>query len=115
MAVKEMTPAEVKYNVITEFAFETADSATDGFEFAMKNSDEYVNVIVYNSDESTEYDITIKAPTNGGYFASSADETHELAPGEYAQIKIESARFANNKGIVKLIPKNVAVKVAALY
>lgn len=110
-----MTPEEIKLNLITEFAFEEATSTTDGFKFTMPHTDENVTVLIANTSADTAYDITLKKPATGGYAASSGDVKVELAAGEYAAIKIESARFANNDGTVILIPENAAVKAAVLY
>lgn len=116
MAVKELTPVKGVLNKITEFTFEAATVASDGMQFKLpRMSDEYVVVIAKNSDASTAYDLTIKKPTKGSYAAASADEVHELAAGEYAIFRFESAKFANNDGTVLIVPENAAVKVAVLY
>ncbi len=116
MAVTISTPVKGAFNAITEFAFTTATTAADGIEFTIpKASDEYVSILVTNTDATTAYDITLKKPTTGSYAAAGADLVHELAAGDFAVIRIESARFANTNGKVKLVPENAAVKAAILY
>lgn len=115
MAVKEMTPVKGNVNEITKFAFETATKAADGFVFKRPRvTDEYLVIVVTNTDTAAQT-IALKAPTNGSYAAASSDETLSLEAGEYAVIRIESARYANNDGTVTLVPSNVAVKAAVLY
>ncbi len=115
MAEKEMTPIKGELNKFTEFAFEAATAAADGFKFKLpRKSDEYVIVLVQNSGASA-YGITVKAPTKGSYAASSSDETHSLAAGKFAILRFESARWANNDGTLDLVPENTAVKAAVLY
>jgi|GEM_PF-2473652 len=116
MAVTSLTPTKGAFNTITEFAFTAATTAADGIEFTLpKASDEYVTIIATNTSADTAYDITLKKPTAGSYAAAGADLVHELAAGEFAVIRIESARFANTNGKVKLVPENAAVTVAVLY
>ena len=115
MAVKVMTPVKGEVNKVTGFAFEAADVASDGLQFTLpKMSDEYVVVLVQNTGGS-EYDITVKAPTNGSYAAASGDETYKVAAGGFAIFRFESARWANNDGTLLLVPGNAAVKAAVLY
>ena len=115
MAVKNMTPVKGIVNKITKFAFEAASAAADGFKFKMpRMSDEYVVLLVHNTAD-TAYDFTIKKPTNGSYAAAAGDETYNLAAGEFAIFRFESARWANNDGTIVCVPKNVAVKAAVLY
>ncbi len=116
MAVKVMTPVKGVPNKITEFAFEAASVASDGFKFTLpRMSDEYVIILVQNADASNAYDFTVKKPTTGSYFASASDETHELAAGEFAVFRLESAKWANNDGTIACIPENVEVKAVVLY
>lgn len=115
MAKMIATPVKGEFNEITEFAFEAATVATDGIEFTMpKITEEYVTILVHNTG-SAAYDIAVKAPTKGSYAAASSDLVHELAAGEFAVIRIESARYANNDGTVLLVPENVAVEAVVLY
>ena len=115
MAVAEITPVKGNVNEITKFAFVAATKAADGLTFKLPRcTDEYVIIVVTNTD-SAEQTLALKAPTNGSYAAASSDEVVALAAGEYASIRIESARYANTDGTVKLVPSNVAVKAAVLY
>ena len=116
MAVKNMTPIKGVVNKLTGFAFEAAEVAADGMKFQLpRKSDEYMVVVVHNTSADTAYDFTVKAPTKGSYAAASSDETHELAAGEFAFFRFESARYANTDGTVLFVPENVAVKAAVLY
>lgn len=115
MAVKEMTPVKGPVNKITKFALEAATTAADGMQFKLPRSTEEYLVIVVCNTGNAEYDITLKAPTNGHYASASSDQVLPLAAGEYAQIRIESARYANADGTVVLVPENAAVKAAVLY
>lgn len=115
MAVKEATPIKCKYNKITDVEFEAATTASDGIKIKLPARDEEVQILVFNSDDSNSYKITVKAPTNGGYAAAMTDIERTIAKGGYAVIRLESARFANSDGTVLLIPQNVAVKAAVIY
>ncbi len=115
MAVKVMTPKSTGVNSITEFVFEAATTASDGLKFTVPQSDERVMILIANVSTTTAYDITIKKPTTGGYAAADADEKVELGAGEFAVIKIETAKFANNDGTVLLIPEHADVKAVVLY
>lgn len=116
MAKKVMTAVKGKWNAITEFAFEAATVAADGLELKNPARDEEVTILVYNSDESNDYDITVKAPTTGGYAASMSDmKLADLGEGEYAVIRLETAKWANRDGTILLVPENIAVKAVVLY
>lgn len=115
MAVKNMTPLKGVVNKVTKFAFEAATAAGDGLQFKLpRMSDEYVVLLVQNTGASA-YDFTVKKPTNGSYAAAAGDETINLAAGEFAIFRFESARWANNDGTIVCVPGNVAVKAAVLY
>lgn len=115
MAVKKMTAVKGDLNKITEFAFEAATTASDGLSIVLPASDEYVVILIQNTSADTAYDITLKKPTKPSYAGATADVTHELGAGEFAIIRVESARYANTDGTVLLIPENVAVKAVTLY
>ena len=115
MAVKEMTPVKGELNKITEFAFEAATAASDGFKFKLpRMTDEYVIVLVQNSGSSAGT-FTVKKPTKGSYFASASDEAHELAAGEFGIFRFESAKWANNDGTINCVPDAATVKAVVLY
>lgn len=115
MALVEMTPVKGEVNKITKFTFEAATTPADGMAFKLpKATEEYLVILVQNTG-SGEGTITLKAPENGSYAATSDDEVLSMAAGEFAQIRVESARFANNDGTIKLVPSAATVKVAVLY
>lgn len=116
MAEKLLTPVKTPVNEITKFAPEAATSADDGMVFELpKVTEEYLVVVLQNTNASTAYDVTLKAPTKGSYAAASSDVKVNLAGGELALLRIESARYANTDGTVKIVPGNVAVKASVLY
>ena len=116
MAVKEMTPVKGVLNKFTEFAFEAASAASDGFKFKLPQAnDEYVVVLVTNTDNAAAHNITVKKPVKGSYYASSSDETYALPAGSFAILRFESARIANNDGTICLVPDNTAVQAVVLY
>lgn len=114
MAKKVMTPVKAPYNAGTVVDVEEATSATDGFEVKLPGADESVFILATNTGESSGT-ITVKAPTNGSYAATDTDLTVTLAAGKTAVIRVESARFANNDGTIKLIPSATTVKAVAVY
>ena len=115
MAVKEVTPVKGEVNQITKFAFTAATTTSDGFVFKMpKMTEEYVVIVVQNSGSSAAK-LTLKKPETGSYAASGSDEELQLAGGEFAQVRIESARFANNDGTVTLTGSTADIKIAVLY
>lgn len=116
MAVKVMTPVKGEVNKITDFAFEAASAVADGLQVTLpKTSDEYVVVLVQNTDAANAHNFTVKAPTKGSYAASDSDETKSVAAGAFAIFRFESARWANNDGTMLFKPDNVAVKAVVLY
>ncbi len=116
MAIKNMTPVKGSLNKFSAFSFEAATTASDGLKFAMPGrSDEYVVVLVQNTDTAAAHNITVKQPEDGSYYASGSDETHQLASGEFAVFRFESAKWANRDGTIHLVPDNVAVKAVVLY
>lgn len=115
MAVKEVTPVKGEVNQITKFAFAAPTTASDGFVFKMpKMTEEYVVIVVQNSGNAAAK-LTLKKPETGSYAASGSDEELQLGAGEFAQVRIESARFANNDGTVRIVGATADVKIAVLY
>lgn len=113
MAVTVLTPVKGAFNEITKYAFTAATTPADGFEFTMpKITEEYISIQV---NAKAAGSIAVKAPENGNYAAASSDLVLDLAQGEFAVIRIESARYADNKGKVKLVPSVAGVEVAVLY
>ena len=115
MAVKVLTPIKGEVNKVTGFAFETQTSTADGFEFVMpRTTEEYVVIVAQNSGNAVA-NLTLKKPENGSYAAADSDEVFQMVAGGFAQIRIESARYADNAGKVKLVGATADVKVAVLY
>ena len=116
MSVKVLTPVKGDVNKITVFALEAADVATDGFEFQIPRvaTEEYLVLVVHNAGTGAAK-VALKAPEKGSYAAASSDEEIELAAGAYAQIRIESARYADTKGMVRVVGATTSVKMAVLY
>lgn len=115
MAATVMTPVKGELNKITEFSFEAATAAADGFVFTLpRMTDEYVVVLVQNTGTAAGT-FTVKKPTKGSYFASASDEAHELAAGEFAIFRFESAKWANNDGTINCVPSATTVKAVVLY
>lgn len=115
MAVKVLTPVKTPINQITKFIPEAADVASDGMQFKLPRiTEEYLVVVLQNTGTSA-YDVTLKAPTKGGYAAATSDVKINLSSGELALLRIESARYANNDGTVLIVPGNAAVKASVLY
>lgn len=116
MAVKELEPIKAAVNTLTEVTLVAATSASDGFKFKMPRiSDEYVVVIVRNTHATAAKNVTIKAPTKGGYAAVTSDLTESLAAGEERVFRLESARYANNDGTVVIIPASTDITAAVIY
>lgn len=115
MAVMKMTPVKGVLNTITEFAFEAATAAADGFVFTLpRMTDEYVVVLVQNTGNA-DGTFTVKKPTKGSYYASASDHTHTLGAGEFAIFRFESAKWANNDGTINCVPSATTVKAVVLY
>jgi hypothetical protein len=115
MAVTVLTPEKGALNKISAFTPIAATAPAEGFEFTMpKTTEEYVVVIAQNSGSGAGK-LTLKKPINGSYAAASSDTELSMAAGSLAQIRIESARYADNKGKVKLIPASADIKVAVIY
>ena len=115
MAIKTLTPAKGEINKISPFSFEAATAVADGYEFVMPNcTEEYIVIVAHNGGNAAA-NLTLKMPESGSYAAATSDEVYQMKAGEFAQIRIESARYADNKGTVKLVGATADVKVAVLY
>lgn len=114
MAVKILTPQKGDFNKITTINFEAATTVADGMEFKLPSRDMETYILVQNTDASNAYTITVKAPANQGYTSASTDLVKSIPKSGFAIIKLESAVYAD-KGLVKLIPQNVAIKAAVIY
>lgn len=114
MANLQITPVKGEINTLTKF--KAVASSTAGMEFKLpRTSDEYVVILVQNTDSDNAHTFTVKAPTNGSYCAAGSDETVSLNGGELAMFRFESARFANNDGTVVCVADNAKVTVAVIY
>ena len=110
MAVKTLTVANAKaFDSFVSVDFETATAAADGFEATVDGD---ILVLAYNSSADTAYDITMKY---GNAMQGMADQTVELAFGQYYLYKVTTGKMKNmtgaNKGKILIVPENVAVKV----
>ncbi|MBQ9701359.1 MAG: hypothetical protein IJV71_12155 [Lachnospiraceae bacterium] len=115
MAIYDATPVKCEVNKITKINLEAATTAKDGIRFVLPSADESLVIVVQNTSSDSKSTITLKAPTNGSYAATTSDESLELEAGESALIRIESAKYANNDGTVVLVPSALTVKAAVLY
>ena len=115
MAKKDMTPIKADFNEITKVTLEAATTAADGMGFKLPASDEYVVILVENTDASTSGTISVKVPTNGGYAAATSDLSATLAAGDKAVIRIESAKYADNLGNILLVPSATSIKACVIY
>lgn len=114
MAVKNITPVKSEFNQITKVTFEAPTTLSDGVNFKCPTTDEYIVILVQNTGTEAGT-VNVKAPVKGSYAAASEDLTMQLAAGEIASIRIESARYAENDGIVTVVTSKTAVKVAVIY
>lgn len=115
MAVKELTPVKGKLNKVTDFAFEAASKASDGFQVKLpRTADQHVIVLVHNSG-AEDAKFTVKKPESGSYYAACCDEVHEVSAGGFGIFRFENAKWANRDGTMLFVPENVAVKAAVLY
>lgn len=103
MATK-LTPVKGDINKISKVTM----VAGTQFEFNMpRNTEEYV-VIIAKATSSGK--VKVKAPVNGSYAAASSDVELDVTNGDIVQIRIESARYADNKGLVNIeVPGEAAV------
>ena len=116
MSVKAMTPVKGNLNKITPFAYEAATVASDGLSFVLpRMSDEYVIVLLQNTDAAAPHNVSIKAPVTGSYCASDGDEMYNLPAGANAIFRFESAKWANRDSSIQIVPDNAAVKAVVLY
>ena len=115
MAVKELIPVKGNLNKVTDFAFEKADNASDGFRVKLpRSSDQYVVVLVHNTgNEDAKF--TVKKPDKGSYYAACCDEVHEVNAGGFGIFRFENAKWANRDGTMLFVPEKEAVKAAVLY
>lgn len=111
MAVKEVKTQKAEFNKATVITTEAVTTIKDGISFKLGETDEYTVILIENAGSATA-NAKVKAPTNGSYAAADTDITAELKAGEKAIVRIESAKYANNDGIVAIITSSTDVKVA---
>lgn len=115
MAVKELTPVKGNLNKITDFAFETADTASEGFRVKLpRSADQYVIALVQNTGDK-DAAFTVKKPVKGSYYAACRDEVHSVSAGGFGIFRFENAKWANRDSTMQFIPENTAVKAVVLY
>lgn len=118
MAVKDITPQKVDFNSIKNITLEVATAVEDGCKFIVPRDiagSEYLTIIAQNTGEAA-YDVSVKAPTNGGYAAADSDLTLADVPADgIVAIRVETAKYANNDGSIIVASENVAVKFAVIY
>ena len=89
------TISEVKVNKLEKAVVNTGAE----IEFKMPHADEFVIVFAQAGGSG---DLKVKAPTKGSYAAASSDITLAVASGDIVPIRIESARYADTDGTVKI-------------
>lgn len=92
-----------------------AVNASDGIVFdtkGKKNCD--IVLIAQNTNTSAVKEITIKAPTNGGYAAADSDLKLSLTANAIAVARISTAAYANNDGTVVVMGASTDVKVQGI-
>ncbi len=126
LANKVFTAADTKENaaaadwtvgIVTGTAakINTVTSATpialniDETAFKVDCADEGIVMAVYNSSADTAYDVTILAPVEGQYAATDENVTTEVDHGQIAFLTVESARYIDKKGRLRIKGENAAL------
>ena len=113
MAVKALTVANAKpFDTYVAVTPEAATAAADGFTAEIDGD---VIILISNTSEDTNYDVTMKY---GNGMAGIADDLLEIAFGTEYVYKPSTSKMKNlsgtDKGKIKIIPENVAVKVKVI-
>jgi len=116
MARAVITPVKVEefQKVSADVTFVALDG-TDGAEVAWDGKDVHSAILVQNSSETTNYDLTIKG---GNSEYGIADSAFSIPFGKTKAIAIESGFFKNITGADKgkiVLTGNAALKVAVVY
>lgn len=119
MAVTVITPEVLKFNTFDAdaLAMTAPTAAADGFTIDASNiADGKLLLVFLNSSADTAYDVTIK---KGNALQGTEDlKQVDVAAEDYALVVPESGKFKNvtgdDKGLIKVIPENAAVKMAAV-
>lgn len=82
----------------------TAFDASAGAEFTCTSADNKTILVLFNSDASNDETVVIKAPANPtlGVGTGATDKSVTIKKGEAGVVMIESARYMNKDGKVKL-------------
>ena len=113
MAVKALTVANAKpFNTYVAVTPEAATAASDGFEASVDGD---IIILINNTSADTNYDITMKY---GNAMQGIADDLLEIAFGTEYVYKPDTGKMKSlsgtNKGKIKIIPENIAVKVKVI-
>ncbi len=113
MAVKALTVANCKpFDSYVAVTPEAATAAADGFEATVDGD---ILILIQNTSADTNYDVTMKY---GNAMQGMADDLLEIAFGTTYVYKPTTGKMKNlsgtNKGKIKIIPENVAVKVKVI-
>lgn len=92
-----------EFNNIKVGTFTTLDGS-DGGVFNVTNADAETLILIQNTDSSNAETVTIKAPTNPCMGAGSGfpDKAVSVAKSSIAACMIESARYMNADGTIKI-------------
>jgi hypothetical protein len=120
MAATAITPTALTLNAFSAFpTFAAVDSSGKAALIPFPNKDDGKILLMFlNSDSTTAYDVTVKK--GNGLQAASADLTlADVTAGAYVSIVVETGKYAQvsgtDKGYIKVVGENAAVKVAAIY
>lgn len=114
-AAAKGTFLEVKPDAGFKSATLVAVDATNGIVFDTKGKRNIDIVFVASNAATSAKDITIKAPTKGGYAASDTDLTLSVPAGGIALARVSTAKYANNDGSVVITGGSADIKVQAIY
>lgn len=115
MAVVALTPQEVAFNV-AEVITMTA-STTDGVNFTVPKGCEAFFIMFHNTSADTAYDVTLKAPTNGGHGSAASDaDAVEIAADGIAILYVETSKWMDHSTKKVLVgSENAAIEAGVIY
>ena len=82
--------------------------------FDISCSDEELTLVAYNSSADTDYDLTVLAPIDGQYAATTDDKKVEIGNGKIGLVNIESSKYVDKKGRLRIKAENAALKIGFL-
>ena len=89
-------PTKAILNTATAQALHLLTGNANGTLFSLNQGDQDCSIIVYNTDGSNAANLTIMAPTDGHFWAETADRTVVSIPaGQIAMVYLDSARWCN--------------------